>query len=67
VGYIQRECYLNSIRTIDMGEFIAEHQAKLGILFTGQEHASLQLRVRWIFINVDHPLNGIGIRAGQSP
>ena len=28
-GNTQRECYLNSIRTIDqMGEFIAEHQAK---------------------------------------
>jgi rhamnose utilization protein RhaD (predicted bifunctional aldolase and dehydrogenase)/NAD(P)-dependent dehydrogenase (short-subunit alcohol dehydrogenase family) len=41
-GKTQRECYLNSIRTIDqMGEFIAEHQAKSGPLFGGQEHAPL--------------------------
>lgn len=35
-GNTQRECYLNSIRTIDqMGEFIMEHQAKIGPLFGG--------------------------------
>ena len=35
-GDSQRECYLNSIRTIDqMGEFIAEHQKKAGTLFGG--------------------------------
>jgi rhamnose utilization protein RhaD (predicted bifunctional aldolase and dehydrogenase)/NAD(P)-dependent dehydrogenase (short-subunit alcohol dehydrogenase family) len=35
-GNTQRECYLNSIRTIDeMGEFIAEHQKKKGSLFGG--------------------------------
>jgi rhamnose utilization protein RhaD (predicted bifunctional aldolase and dehydrogenase)/NAD(P)-dependent dehydrogenase (short-subunit alcohol dehydrogenase family) len=32
----QRECYLNSIHTIDqMGEFIMQHQAKIGPLFGG--------------------------------
>jgi rhamnose utilization protein RhaD (predicted bifunctional aldolase and dehydrogenase)/NAD(P)-dependent dehydrogenase (short-subunit alcohol dehydrogenase family) len=41
-GQTQRECYLNSIRTIDqMGEFILEHQAKKGGLFGGLQHAPL--------------------------
>ncbi|MGH9517248.1 MAG: bifunctional rhamnulose-1-phosphate aldolase/short-chain dehydrogenase [Terriglobales bacterium] len=36
-GNTQRECYLNSIRTIDqMGEFIAEHQKKKSTLFGGE-------------------------------
>src|SRR6266700_7590831 len=36
-GETQRECYLNSIHTIDqMGEFILEHQARKGSLFGGQ-------------------------------
>src|SRR3954454_13817207 len=35
-GKTQRECYVNSIRTIDeMGEFISEHQKKKGSLFGG--------------------------------
>jgi rhamnose utilization protein RhaD (predicted bifunctional aldolase and dehydrogenase)/NAD(P)-dependent dehydrogenase (short-subunit alcohol dehydrogenase family) len=35
-GETQRECYLNSIRTIDqMGEFILEHHNKKGSLFGG--------------------------------
>ena len=38
-GATQRECYLNSIHSIDqMGEFILEHQAKKGLLFGGLEH-----------------------------
>jgi rhamnose utilization protein RhaD (predicted bifunctional aldolase and dehydrogenase)/NAD(P)-dependent dehydrogenase (short-subunit alcohol dehydrogenase family) len=38
-GNTQRECYLNSIRTIDqMGEFIAEHQKKGAPLFGGAKH-----------------------------
>ncbi len=38
-GMTQRECYLNSIRTIDeMGEFIIEHQKAKGTLFGGLEH-----------------------------
>src|SRR5215475_12788632 len=40
-GMTQRECYLNSIRTIDqMGSFIREHQDKKRILFGGLEHAA---------------------------
>jgi rhamnose utilization protein RhaD (predicted bifunctional aldolase and dehydrogenase)/NAD(P)-dependent dehydrogenase (short-subunit alcohol dehydrogenase family) len=35
-GNTQRECYLNSLRTIDqMGEFVLEHQRKKGPLFGG--------------------------------
>ena len=35
-GNTQRECYLNSIRTIDeMGEFVLEHQRKKGPIFGG--------------------------------
>jgi rhamnose utilization protein RhaD (predicted bifunctional aldolase and dehydrogenase)/NAD(P)-dependent dehydrogenase (short-subunit alcohol dehydrogenase family) len=38
-GMTQRECYLNSIRTIDeMGEFILEHQKAKGTMFGGLEH-----------------------------
>jgi len=41
-GMTQRDCYLNSLHTIDqMGEFIQEHQAKKGALFGGLEHAPL--------------------------
>jgi rhamnose utilization protein RhaD (predicted bifunctional aldolase and dehydrogenase)/NAD(P)-dependent dehydrogenase (short-subunit alcohol dehydrogenase family) len=37
-GNTQRECYLNSIRTIDeMGEFIKEHETRSGPLFGGLE------------------------------
>jgi rhamnose utilization protein RhaD (predicted bifunctional aldolase and dehydrogenase)/NAD(P)-dependent dehydrogenase (short-subunit alcohol dehydrogenase family) len=37
-GDTQRECYLNSIRTIDqMGEFIEEHRKRAGELFGGLE------------------------------
>ena len=44
-GMTQRECYLNSIHTIDqMGEFIASHLAKKGSLFGGVEHAAAQDR-----------------------
>ena len=38
-GTTQRECYQNSIQTINqMGEFILRHQAKKGVLFGGVEH-----------------------------
>jgi rhamnose utilization protein RhaD (predicted bifunctional aldolase and dehydrogenase)/NAD(P)-dependent dehydrogenase (short-subunit alcohol dehydrogenase family) len=41
-GTTQRDCYLNSIHTIDqMGEFIQEHQSKKGSLFGGVEHAAV--------------------------
>src|SRR5665811_2247576 len=41
----QRDCYLNSIHTIDqMGEFILKHQSKKGSLFGGVEHGLAQDR-----------------------
>src|SRR5579862_2608168 len=41
-GMTQRECYLNSIQTIDqMGEFIVRHQTKKGSTFGGVEHPPL--------------------------
>lgn len=41
-GETQRECYLNSIRTIDqMGEFIMQHRAKAGLPFGGPHRASI--------------------------
>jgi rhamnose utilization protein RhaD (predicted bifunctional aldolase and dehydrogenase)/NAD(P)-dependent dehydrogenase (short-subunit alcohol dehydrogenase family) len=44
-GTTQRECYLNSIHTIDqMGEFIEQHQAKKGVLFGGLDCAPVQDR-----------------------
>ena len=44
-GMTQRDCYLNSIHTIDqMGEFILEHQSRKSALFGGVEHAPVQDR-----------------------
>jgi rhamnose utilization protein RhaD (predicted bifunctional aldolase and dehydrogenase)/NAD(P)-dependent dehydrogenase (short-subunit alcohol dehydrogenase family) len=44
-GTTQRDCYLNSIHTIDqMGEFILRHQSKKGSLFGGALHAPLKDR-----------------------
>ncbi len=44
-GVTQRECYLNSIQTIDqMGEFIQRHQTKKGSLFGGMETAPVHAR-----------------------
>jgi len=44
-GTTQRECYLNSIHTIDqMGEFIQQHQAKKHAVFGGVVHSALQER-----------------------
>ena len=44
-GMTQRDCYLNSIHTIDqMGEFILKHQSKKGSVFGGVEHESTQDR-----------------------
>ncbi len=44
-GMTQRECYLNSIHTIDqMGEFIQTHQAKKGSSFGGIENVPVQDR-----------------------
>jgi len=44
-GTSQRDCYLNSIHTIDqMGEFILAHQRKKGALFGGLVHSAIQHR-----------------------
>ena len=44
-GQTHRDCYLNSIRTIDqMGEFIAEHRSRAGAPFGGLEHPPLENR-----------------------
>ena len=44
-GNTQRECYLNSIRTIDqMGTFIRQHESKRKPVFGGEQHASLPAR-----------------------
>ena len=44
-GATQRECYLNSIRTIDqMGEFIDEHRAANQAVFGGPAHKPLDSR-----------------------
>jgi rhamnose utilization protein RhaD (predicted bifunctional aldolase and dehydrogenase)/NAD(P)-dependent dehydrogenase (short-subunit alcohol dehydrogenase family) len=44
-GMTQRDCYLNSIHTIDqMGEFILKHQSQKGFLFGGIEHRPAQDR-----------------------
>ena len=38
-GMTQRECYLNSVRTIDeMGEFILDHQKNKSAMFGGLDH-----------------------------
>jgi rhamnulose-1-phosphate aldolase/alcohol dehydrogenase len=44
-GTTQRECYLNSIHSIDqMGEFILKHQSKKGSLFGGVVYSPTQDR-----------------------
>ena len=44
-GQTQRDCYINSIRTIDqMGEFIAEHHARRPVVFGGLIHQPLDDR-----------------------
>ncbi len=41
-GNTQRECYRNSLRTIDqMGEFIREHAERKGAIFGGLQHQPL--------------------------
>ena len=46
-GMTQRECYLNSIQTIDqMGEFIAEHESKKDHLFGGAQYQPLAERAQ---------------------
>jgi rhamnose utilization protein RhaD (predicted bifunctional aldolase and dehydrogenase)/NAD(P)-dependent dehydrogenase (short-subunit alcohol dehydrogenase family) len=44
-GMSQRDCYLNSIHTIDeMGDFILKHQSTKGPIFGGPEQAAVQDR-----------------------
>jgi len=44
-GTTQRECYLNSVRTIDeMGEFIQQHKKRKGTVFGGLEVRALSER-----------------------
>lgn len=44
-GTTQRDCYLNSIHTIDqMGEFILKHQSRKSSLFGGAEHSAIHDR-----------------------
>jgi rhamnose utilization protein RhaD (predicted bifunctional aldolase and dehydrogenase)/NAD(P)-dependent dehydrogenase (short-subunit alcohol dehydrogenase family) len=58
-GMTQRECYLNSLRTIDqMGEFIKQHHAPGTPLFGGQEHAPLPDR-REIAVRILPTLRGL--------
>jgi rhamnulose-1-phosphate aldolase/alcohol dehydrogenase len=58
-GMTQRDCYLNSIHTIDqMGEFILKHQSKKGSLFGGVEPGPLQDR-KSIAIQILPALRGV--------
>jgi rhamnose utilization protein RhaD (predicted bifunctional aldolase and dehydrogenase)/NAD(P)-dependent dehydrogenase (short-subunit alcohol dehydrogenase family) len=58
-GMTQRDCYLNSIQTIDqMGEFILKHQSKKGSLFGGPEHGPAQDRKK-IAIQILPALRGV--------
>src|SRR5882724_3712244 len=58
-GTTQRDCYLNSIHTIDqMGEFILAHRAKKGALFGGAIHAAAQDR-KAIAIQILPTLRGV--------
>ncbi len=44
-GRTQRECYLNSIQTIDeMGQFVQRHWERKGVLFGGLQHRALENR-----------------------
>ncbi len=58
-GMTQRDCYLNSIHTIDqMGEFILKHRAKKGPLFGGVVRAPAQDRKN-IAIQILPTLRGV--------
>jgi rhamnose utilization protein RhaD (predicted bifunctional aldolase and dehydrogenase)/NAD(P)-dependent dehydrogenase (short-subunit alcohol dehydrogenase family) len=58
-GMTQRECYLNSIRTIDeMGEFVQMHQGKKGSIFGGVANPPLQDR-KPIAVQVLPALRGV--------
>lgn len=58
-GNTQRDCYLNSIRTIDqMGEFIREHQKKKGPSFGGAAFSSATDR-KQIAVKIMPTLRGV--------
>jgi rhamnose utilization protein RhaD (predicted bifunctional aldolase and dehydrogenase) len=58
-GMTQRDCYLNSIHTIDqMGEFILGHQSKKGLLFGGVEHSPAENRKK-IAVQILPALRGV--------
>jgi rhamnose utilization protein RhaD (predicted bifunctional aldolase and dehydrogenase)/NAD(P)-dependent dehydrogenase (short-subunit alcohol dehydrogenase family) len=58
-GMTQRDCYLNSIHTIDqMGEFILKHQSKKSSLFGGVEHPPAQ-DLKRIAIQILPALRGV--------
>jgi rhamnose utilization protein RhaD (predicted bifunctional aldolase and dehydrogenase)/NAD(P)-dependent dehydrogenase (short-subunit alcohol dehydrogenase family) len=58
-GNTQRECYLNSIRTIDeMGDFISEHQKKKGSLFGGAA-VSVSVNRNQIAVDILPALRGV--------
>jgi rhamnose utilization protein RhaD (predicted bifunctional aldolase and dehydrogenase)/NAD(P)-dependent dehydrogenase (short-subunit alcohol dehydrogenase family) len=58
-GTTQRDCYLNSIYTIDqMGDFILKYQSKKGLLFGGVEHSPAQNR-KDIAIQILPALRGV--------
>ena len=58
-GMTQRDCYLNSIHTIDqMGDFILKHQSKKGVLFGGVEHGPAQNR-KSIAVQILPALRGV--------
>jgi rhamnose utilization protein RhaD (predicted bifunctional aldolase and dehydrogenase)/NAD(P)-dependent dehydrogenase (short-subunit alcohol dehydrogenase family) len=58
-GMTQRDCYLNSIHTIDqMGDFILKHRSKKGVLFGGVEHGPAQNRTS-IAIQILPALRGV--------
>lgn len=58
-GTTPRDCYLNSIHTIDqMGEFIHGHQSKKGLLFGGVEHAPVPDRKK-IAVQILPALRGL--------
>ena len=57
-GETQRDCYMNSLRTIDqMGEFILKRRSKQGALFGGLEHPPVEDR-RQIALQILPALRG---------
>jgi len=58
-GTTQRECYLNSVHTIDqLGEFIQEHRSRKSAVFGGVEHEAFPQR-RDVAIQILPTLRGV--------